>query len=49
MHQNYYAGRLNWLLESQNCLHSSLYSSILRNNFDGSTKLFSDLYPAKFF
>jgi len=45
-----YVGRSNWLLESQNFLqYYSSCLSFLHNYFDSLTKLFSDLYLAKFF
>jgi len=47
--QNNYVGHSNWLLKCQNFLrHCSLCLSILQNNFDKLTKLFLDLYLAKF-
>jgi len=45
--ENNYAGCSNWLLECQNFLqYCSLCLSVLHNDFDSLTKLFSDL--AKF-
>jgi len=50
-YQNYYVGRLSYLLMSNavksfDVLATSLH--VLHNYFDGLTKLFSDLYLAKF-
>jgi hypothetical protein len=47
-HQNNYIGRSSWLLRCQNFLQCSLCLNILHNNFDDPTKLFLNLYPAKF-
>jgi len=48
-YQNNYVECLNQLLEYQNLLqHCSLFLSFQQNYFDGPTKFFSDLYPAKF-
>jgi len=44
-----YVERSNYLLEYQNFLqHCSLFLRFQQNYFADPTKLFSDLYPAKF-
>jgi len=48
-HQNNYVGRVLWWLEYHHFLqHCSLCLSFIHNYFEGSTKLFSDLYLPKF-
>jgi len=48
-YQNNCVERSNQLLEYQNLLqHCSLFLRSQQNYFDSLTKLFSDLYPAKF-
>jgi len=47
-YQNNYIERSNRLLECQNFLRYCSLFLRFQNYFDGPTKLFSDLYPAKF-
>jgi len=49
IYQNNYVEHSSWLLEYQNLLqYCSSYLNFPHNYFDGSTKLFSDLYLSKF-